>query len=48
MDGFFGLMARLGVLGYRGMRRTQNGKMRTYAAGLAIGAVVVIAMVVWL
>jgi NADH-quinone oxidoreductase subunit L len=48
IDSFFDLISWLGVLGHRVLSTTQNGKMRSYAAGLAVGAAVVIGMVVWL
>jgi NADH-quinone oxidoreductase subunit L len=48
IDSFFDLLSRLGGLGHRVLSMTQTGKMRTYAAGLAIGAAVVIGMVAWL
>ncbi len=48
IDSFFDLISWLGGLGHRVLSTTQNGKMRSYAAGLAIGAAVVIGMVVWL
>jgi NADH-quinone oxidoreductase subunit L len=48
IDSFFDLLSRLGGLGHRVLSMTQTGNMRTYAAGLAIGAAVVIGMVAWL
>jgi NADH-quinone oxidoreductase subunit L len=48
IDSFFDLLSRLGTFGYRVLSTTQNGKIRTYAAGLALGAAVVIGMAVWL
>ena len=48
VDSFFDFLAAVGGLGYRTLTGSQNGKIRTYAAGLAIGAAVVIGMVVWL
>jgi len=46
-SGFDGL-AWLFARGYRVLNATQNGKMRSYAAGIAIGAAVMIAVAVWL
>ena len=48
IDSFFDLLSISGAWGYRVASRTQNGKVRTYAAGLAIGAAAALAMVVWL
>jgi NADH-quinone oxidoreductase subunit L len=48
VDDFFAGLSEAAGLGHRGLSATQNGKMRTYAAGLAAGAAVVMAMVVWL
>jgi NADH-quinone oxidoreductase subunit L len=48
IDDFFTGLSEAAGLGHRGLSATQNGRMRTYAAGLAAGAAVVLAMVVWL
>ena len=48
IDAFFVRLSRMVGLGHQAVIRTQDGKIRTYAAGLAIGAAVVIAMAVWL
>jgi NADH-quinone oxidoreductase subunit L len=48
IDSFFDLISWLGGLAHRVLSMTQNGRMRTYAAGLAIGAAVVVGMVVLL
>ena len=48
IDTFFDLLAMAGAWGYRATAMTQNGRVRTYAAGLALGAAAVLAMVVWL
>ncbi|MGW8186117.1 MAG: NADH-quinone oxidoreductase subunit L [Desulfobacterales bacterium] len=48
IDSIFEMLSRLGGFGHRVLSTTQNGKMRTYAAGLAFGAALVIGMVVWL
>jgi NADH-quinone oxidoreductase subunit L len=48
IDSFFDLLTRLGDLAHRVLSTTQNGRIRSYAAGLAIGAAVVVGMAVWL
>ncbi len=48
VDSFFDLLAWTAGSGYRLASGTQTGRMRTYAAGLAVGAALIIAMVVWL
>jgi NADH-quinone oxidoreductase subunit L len=48
VDDFFEGLSEVVTLGHRVMSVTQTGRMRTYAAGLAVGAIVVMAMVVWL
>ena len=48
IDSIFDMLSRLGVFGHRVLSTTQNGRIRTYAAGLAFGAALVIGMVVWL
>ena len=40
-------MARLADLFYRGLSRTESGRLRWYAAGLAVGSVVFLAMVLF-
>jgi NADH-quinone oxidoreductase subunit L len=41
-------LAWLARLGYRGLHRTQTGELRLYAAGIAAGAIIVLALVVFL
>jgi len=48
IDSFFDLISWFGGLAHRVLSITQNGRMRTYAAGLAIGAAVVVGMAVLL
>ncbi|MEJ2038861.1 MAG: NADH-quinone oxidoreductase subunit L, partial [Desulfosarcinaceae bacterium] len=48
VDSFFDGLAALGGLGHRMVSFTQNGVVRTYAAGLAAGAAIVTALVVYL
>lgn len=48
VDSFFDLLAWSGATSYRWASATQTGRIRTYAAGLALGAAALIAMVVWL
>jgi NADH-quinone oxidoreductase subunit L len=48
IDSFYDLMSWFGGLAHRVLSTTQNGRMRTYAAGLAIGAAVVVGMAVLL
>jgi NADH-quinone oxidoreductase subunit L len=47
VDTFFDGLAGLGRAGHRLLGRTQNGRVRTYAAGLALGAAILLAMAVW-
>jgi NADH-quinone oxidoreductase subunit L len=47
IDKFFDGLAWLTGAGHRALSATQNGRLRACAAGLAIGAVIVIAMAVW-
>ena len=46
IDLFYRWIAGLNRLGYRGLSATQTGRIRTYAVGLALGAVVVIGLAV--
>ncbi|MFZ5572488.1 MAG: NADH-quinone oxidoreductase subunit L [Thermodesulfobacteriota bacterium] len=48
IDGAFTALSRLGKTGHRNLARTQNGRLRTYAWGIGMGAAAVIAMVVLL
>jgi NADH-quinone oxidoreductase subunit L len=48
VDRLFDLIAWSGTALHRLASATQTGRLRNYAAGLAIGAALVIAMVVWL
>ncbi|MCL7455416.1 MAG: NADH-quinone oxidoreductase subunit L, partial [Anaerolineae bacterium] len=48
VDLFFTALAWLGTALHRLLSRTQTGRMRWYAAGIALGAVVVVAMAVLL
>jgi NADH-quinone oxidoreductase subunit L len=48
IDSFFDMLSGFGDLAHRVMSTTQDGRMRTYAAGLAIGAALVVGMAVWL
>jgi NADH-quinone oxidoreductase subunit L len=48
VDSFFDLVARSGMVLYALAGATQTGRIRTYAAGLTLGAAVLIAWVVWL
>ena len=41
-------MAGLCRVSYRGLRTTENGKVRWYAAGIASGTVILIAVVLFL
>jgi NADH-quinone oxidoreductase subunit L len=41
-------VARLHRLAHQRLRQTQTGKVRWYAAGIAAGSVVIIALAVWL
>jgi NADH-quinone oxidoreductase subunit L len=47
VDAFYGGVARLTELFYRGLSRTETGSVRWYAAGMAAGAVLFVAMVLW-
>ncbi|MBI5895886.1 MAG: NADH-quinone oxidoreductase subunit L, partial [Desulfobacterales bacterium] len=48
VDGCFNLLARSGLALHAWASATQTGRVRTYAAGLSVGAAVLIAWVVWL
>jgi hypothetical protein len=48
VDLFFDAIVWLGRLAYRGLSFTQTGHVRWYAAGMAAGAAVFIAMAVFL
>ncbi len=48
IDGFFNLAARSVLALYAWAGATQTGRIRTYAAGLTVGAAALIAWVVWL
>ncbi|MGB8426997.1 MAG: NADH-quinone oxidoreductase subunit L, partial [Desulfobacterales bacterium] len=46
IDLFYRGIAWINRLGYRGLSATQTGRIRTYAAGIALGAVLVIGLMV--
>ena len=48
IDSLYQGIARLGERCHRLLSRTQNGRLRWYAMGISAGAVVAIAIVVWL
>jgi NADH-quinone oxidoreductase subunit L len=48
IDSFYTGVARLSEVSYRALSLTQTGRVRWYAAGIAAGAVVLIAMVLFL
>ena len=48
IDRFFSAVAALARAGHRGLSATQSGVLRAYAMGIAAGAVLIIAMVVFL
>jgi NADH-quinone oxidoreductase subunit L len=48
VDAFYAGLARLTEFAYLGLSRTETGRVRWYAAGMAIGSVLFIAMVVFL
>ena len=48
VDGFFTGVARLNEIAWRGLSRTETGKLRWYAAGIAVGSIVFIAVVLFL
>ena len=45
VDAFYSGVARLTELFYRGLSRTETGRLRWYAAGMAVGSVLFLAMV---
>ncbi len=45
VDVIYQVLARLAALGHGAVRVTQTGRLRWYAAGLALGAVLVVALV---
>ena len=47
IDAFYAGVARLADLFYRGLSRTESGRLRWYAAGVAVGSVVFLAMVLF-
>ena len=48
IDGFYIGVARVTEIAWHGMSRTQSGKVRWYAAGIAAGTIVLIAVVLFL
>jgi NADH-quinone oxidoreductase subunit L len=48
IDGFYTGVARLNEFAWRLLRRTETGRLRWYAAGIAAGAVVFVAVVLFL
>jgi NADH-quinone oxidoreductase subunit L len=48
IDGFYTGVARLNEFAWRVLRRTETGRLRWYAAGIAAGSVVLIAVVLFL
>ncbi len=46
-DAFYTGIARLNEVSWRALRRTENGRVRWYAAGITAGTVVFIAIVLW-
>jgi NADH-quinone oxidoreductase subunit L len=48
IDAVYGGIARLHRLAHHRLRQTQTGNVRWYAAGIAAGSVVIIALAVWL
>ncbi len=47
IDSFYTGVARLNQVGWRALRRTETGQLRWYAAGIAAGSVVFIAVVLF-
>jgi NADH-quinone oxidoreductase subunit L len=47
IDGIYDGIAWLTQIGYHDLSRTQTGQVRRYAMGIAIGAVIIIAIVVF-
>ncbi len=48
IDGFYTGVARVNEIAWRVLRRTETGKLRWYAAGIAAGSIVFIAVVLFL
>ena len=48
IDAFYAGVARLNEITWRVLRRTETGKLRWYAAGIAAGSIVFIAVVLFL
>lgn len=48
IDGFYTGVGRLNELAWRGLSRTQSGNLRWYAAGIAAGSIIFIAVVLFL
>jgi NADH-quinone oxidoreductase subunit L len=48
IDGFYTGVARLNEFAWRVLRRTETGRLRWYAAGIAAGSIVFIAVVLFL
>jgi len=48
VDTFYNGVADLNKLLYRGLRRTENGQVRWYAASIAAGTVVFVAIALFL
>ena len=48
IDGFYTSVGRLNELAWRAFRRTENGRLRWYAACIAAGSIVFIAVVLFL
>ena len=47
IDGFYNGIARLSELSWRALRTTENGRVRWYAAWIAGGTVIFVAIVLW-
>jgi NADH-quinone oxidoreductase subunit L len=47
MDTFYTGVARVNELSWRALRKTENGRVRWYAAGITTGTVVFLAIVLW-
>ena len=48
IDGFYTGVARVNEIAWRALRRTETGRLRWYAAGIAAGSIVFIAVVLFL
>jgi len=48
IDGFYTGVARVNEIAWRVLRNTETGKLRWYAAGIAAGSIVFIAVVLFL